>query len=89
MADLRANAKYARQRYQLYMAKAHGPRPTSAERLHELARACEQAESRLLAAEAEVSRVRAAEAGATQQPGDQRQGSVEGASGQHEPQRGD
>lgn len=53
LGDLRAQAQYARERYQLYKAKAYGQRPTSAERLRELQRACEQAEARLRFAEAE------------------------------------
>jgi len=54
--DLRARAQYARERYQLYKAKAYGQRPTSPERLRELQRACEQAEARLRFAEAEEQR---------------------------------
>jgi hypothetical protein len=54
--DLRAEAEYARQRYQLYKAKAYGPRPTRPARLRELERAWEQAQARLRAAEAEVGR---------------------------------
>ena len=54
--ELRANAKYARERYQLYKAKAYGQRPTSPERLRELQRAHEQAEARLRFAEAEEQR---------------------------------
>ena len=54
--DLRAQAEYARQRYQLYKAKAYGQRPTSPARLRELQRACERAEARLHAAEAEERR---------------------------------
>ena len=45
--DLRAQAQHARQRYDLYKAKAYGPRPTSPARLRELQRAYEQAEARL------------------------------------------
>ena len=56
--DLRAKAKYARERYRLYKAKAYGPRDTSPERLRELQRAYEQAEARLRAAEAEECRAR-------------------------------
>jgi hypothetical protein len=56
---LRAEAQYARQRYDLYKAKAYGQRPTSSARLRELARACEAAEARLRAAEAEERRARA------------------------------
>ena len=49
--DLRAKAQYARDRYQLYKAKAYGPRDTSPARLRELQRAYERAEARLRAAE--------------------------------------
>jgi len=58
--DLRAKAQYARERYQLYKAKAYGQRPTSPARLRELQRAYEQAEARLRAAEAEEQRTPAA-----------------------------
>jgi hypothetical protein len=51
--DLRAKAKYARERYQLYKAKAYGQRPTSPARLRELRRAYEQSEQRLRFAEAQ------------------------------------
>ena len=34
--DLRANARHARERYQLYKARAYGQRPTRPERLREL-----------------------------------------------------
>ena len=54
--DLRAKAQYARERYQLYRAKAYGQRPTSATRLRELRRTYEQAEARLRFAEAEEQR---------------------------------
>ena len=56
--DLRAKAKYARERYRLYKAKAYGPRDTSAARLREFQRVYEQAEARLRAAEAEECRAR-------------------------------
>jgi hypothetical protein len=56
--DLRAEAEYARQRFQLYKAKAYGPRPTRPARMRELERAWEQAQARLRAAEAEVGRAR-------------------------------
>ncbi len=58
--DLRAQARYARQRYDLYKARAYGQRATSPARMRELERACEQAEARLRAAEAEERRARAA-----------------------------
>jgi hypothetical protein len=54
--DLRTQAKYARERYQLYKAKTYGQRPTSPVRLRELQRAHEQAEARLRFAEAEEQR---------------------------------
>lgn len=53
IADLRAEARYARERYDLYRAKAYGPRPTSATRLRELERVHEAAQARLLHAEQE------------------------------------
>jgi len=51
--DLRAEAQHARQRYDLYKAKAYRQRPTSKARMRELERACEEAEARLRAAEAQ------------------------------------
>lgn len=53
IADLRADARYARERYDLYRAKTYGPRPTSLTRLRELERVHEAAQSRLLHAEQE------------------------------------
>jgi hypothetical protein len=50
--DLRAEAKYWRERADLYRAKAYGPRPTTPGRLRELERAAEGAEARLRRAEA-------------------------------------
>lgn len=55
--ELRANARYARERYQLYKAKSYGPRPTSPARLRELERAYQDAQARLLFAEQEQERV--------------------------------
>jgi hypothetical protein len=54
--DLRANARYARERYQLYKVKVYGQRPTSPERLRELQRAYEDARARLRFAVAEEQR---------------------------------
>lgn len=51
--DLRARARHARERYDLYKAKAYGSRPTSAARLRELQRESEQAEARHRAARAD------------------------------------
>ena len=44
---LEAEARYARERYDLYRAKTYGPRPTSPTRLRELQRIHEAAEARL------------------------------------------
>ena len=52
LADLEAEARYARERYELYRAKAYGPRLTSAGRLRELQRESEFAERRLQRARA-------------------------------------
>jgi hypothetical protein len=49
--DLRAEARYARERVDLYRAKAYGPRPTRADRLRELERIADGAEARLARAE--------------------------------------
>ncbi|HEX6460279.1 MAG TPA: hypothetical protein VF032_15265 [Thermoleophilaceae bacterium] len=62
--DLRVQARYARERYQLYKAKAYGQRATSPVRLRELERAWQQAEARLRAAEAAEPRPPTAEGGA-------------------------
>lgn len=53
IADLRADARYARERFDLYRAKMYGPRPTSLTRLRELERVHEAAQARLLHAEQE------------------------------------
>jgi hypothetical protein len=52
LVELEANSRYARERYQLYKAKAHGPRLTSAERLRRLERESQLAERRLERAKA-------------------------------------
>ncbi|HEX4344838.1 MAG TPA: hypothetical protein VHZ31_04690 [Solirubrobacteraceae bacterium] len=57
--ELRDLARYARQRRDLYRARAYGPRETSATRLRELERASDAAQARL---EAYVTQ-RASEAG--------------------------
>jgi len=44
---LEAEARYARERYDLYRAKTYGPRPTSLARLRELQRIHEGAQARL------------------------------------------
>jgi hypothetical protein len=51
LEDLRTQARYWRERYSLYQAKAYGPRPTSPVRLRELKRAAEGADARLRRAE--------------------------------------
>jgi hypothetical protein len=50
---LLAEARYQRQRYDLYRAKMYGPRPTTMTRLRELERAYEGAEARLRRAQKE------------------------------------
>jgi hypothetical protein len=44
---LQAEARRARERYQLYKARTFGPRPTDPGRLRELERTCQLAERRL------------------------------------------
>jgi len=44
---LQAEARYARERYQLYKARTRGPKPTTPGRLIELEQICDRAESRL------------------------------------------
>ncbi len=60
LEQLRAEARYARERYQLYKAKSYGQRPVSSARMRELQRNYEFAEARLHAAEAEDQRASAA-----------------------------
>lgn len=49
--DLRIEARYRRQRYDLYRAKMYGVRPTTLARLRELERAHQGADARLRSAE--------------------------------------
>jgi hypothetical protein len=51
--DLRAQARHARRRHDLYKARAYALRPTTGSRTRELQRECDGAEARLLAAETE------------------------------------
>jgi hypothetical protein len=53
--DLRAEARYARERYDLYRAKMYGLRPTTISRLRELERMREGADARLRRAQQERS----------------------------------
>jgi hypothetical protein len=64
LEQLIAEARYHRQRYDLYRAKAYGLRPTSETRLRELQRACHGAETRLAAAK-RARAARSARAGST------------------------
>lgn len=48
---LRAEARYRRERYDLYRAKTYGPRPTTATELRKRERECVGAEARLRRAE--------------------------------------
>lgn len=52
--ELRATARYDRERRDLYFAKVLGPRPTRPARLEELERACALSQSRLRRAEREA-----------------------------------
>ena len=56
LARLRMDARYHRERRDLYRAKSYGKRPSSAARLRELERSFELADERLRAAEAEIAR---------------------------------
>lgn len=60
--ELRAQAQHARQRYDLYKAKAYSQRLTSPERLRELERASTRAEEALRFAKAEAKRAAARKA---------------------------
>ena len=53
--DLRAEARYHRERFDLYRAKVYSLRPTSLSRLRELERAHLSAEARLRRAEQELA----------------------------------
>ena len=55
LAELRAEARHARERLDLYRAKVYGPRATSLTRLRELERVSEAAQERLRAAEKEAA----------------------------------
>jgi hypothetical protein len=53
MEEMQNEARYHRERYDLYRAKIHGSRPTSLERLRELERRHLGADARLRAAQRE------------------------------------
>ena len=53
--ELQAEARYHRERFDLYKAKTYGPRPTSDSRLRDLERRHQGAESRLRRAQREVA----------------------------------
>ncbi|MFL5846232.1 MAG: hypothetical protein ACJ762_16210 [Solirubrobacteraceae bacterium] len=55
LEELRAEARYHRQRYDLYKAKVQGPRETSPARLRELEHASALAAERLAHAEQEAA----------------------------------
>jgi hypothetical protein len=54
LAELRATARYDRERHEVYRAKSMGPRPTSVARLEELERISALSASRLRRAEREA-----------------------------------
>ena len=55
LARLRMDARYHRERLELYRAKSYGQRPSSPMRLRELERASELADGLLSSAEAEIA----------------------------------
>jgi hypothetical protein len=57
LRELEAEERYARERYQLYKAKAYGSRLTSARRLRELERRSKLAKTRLDRAKSEQEAV--------------------------------
>jgi hypothetical protein len=54
LQELRAQARFARERYDLYKARAYGPRLTSPSRLRELERESARAQTSLSFAESEA-----------------------------------
>jgi hypothetical protein len=74
--ELRAEARYARQRSELYRARMYGLRPTTMSRLRELERIHRGADARLRTAEREHS-----SAGQPGAPGERPTDGVEAASG--------
>jgi hypothetical protein len=56
--EIRAEARYHRERFDLYKAKAYGSRPTSDVRMRELERRSRGADSRLREAQQENARER-------------------------------
>jgi hypothetical protein len=56
--EIRAEAKYHRERFDLYKAKRYGSRPTSEVRMRELERRSRGADSRLREAQQENARER-------------------------------
>jgi hypothetical protein len=56
LEELRAQALHARQRYDLYKARAYGPRATSPARLRELEQISAQAEAALQFAQDQAKR---------------------------------
>jgi hypothetical protein len=59
MEQLLAEARYARERYDLYKARVYAGRPTTLTRLRELERISEQAEERLRHAQGQAPGVHA------------------------------
>ena len=55
LEQLAAEARYHRQRYDLYRARMYALRPTTEARLRELQRSCESAEQRLAEARARAA----------------------------------
>jgi hypothetical protein len=55
LEELRAEARYHRERYDLYLAKMYALRPTTTTRLRELERAHQAADARLRRAEQQLT----------------------------------
>ena len=62
LEDLRAEARYHRERYDLYRAKMYGGRPTTMGRLRELERVKQGAEARVRRAQQSARRTTATDA---------------------------
>jgi glutamate racemase len=67
--ELQVEARYHRERYDLYRAKVYGPRATSPARLRELERACQAAEARLRGEPVDPAVFARAATGLRSQPG--------------------
>jgi hypothetical protein len=72
LEDLRAEARYHRERYDLYRAKMYGGRPTTMGRLRELERVKQGAEARVRRAQQSARRTTATDAPSAGRPRERR-----------------